>query len=280
MQPDLQWQTNPRATILHALQLLADEAALIDHSIVSTLAPWGSTVRDLHLSERFWIELLSTVSDEAAMDSLIEKAAVRSESKCVSSEVANVFQTAETKILSSNLDVAEELRLRLRPLREIWEASGPGMLFQIKRWTKQSIPPQLQVDGLLPICGGFGQAFPDSGRVQIELVLANPTAEVPEVVRLAWLVAQLSIPNNTDSLADRLALVPCCLASAEQLGIAQCQVSSLITSLQQWQIFDTCADKLGETLYRWWNDRDEDTPWNQATTELRDLVARVTSGSR
>ena len=218
MHLDVQWQTDPRATILHALRLLADDAPRVDHKIISLLEPWGQRLRDQPLNELFWHELSLIATGEADFSRWVDEAAQRSHLECATGEIARWLEAAEGEVAGSDLDVSEELRLRQRPLREIWEASGPGMLFQIGRQTMRPIVSRLQVQGLLPLCGGFGRSFAESDCVQIELVLANPTAEVPEVVRLAWLVAQLSIPDDSNPTADQLALIPCCLGRRRATG--------------------------------------------------------------
>ena len=46
-----------------------------------------------------------------------------------------------------------------------------------------------------PVLGGGGWAYPPYNAVCFEAVLANPIAELPEVVRLGWLLAQLNLDS-------------------------------------------------------------------------------------
>ena len=268
MHLDLQWQANPRAAILHALRLLADGVPMIDHAIVAVLAPWVPRLQESRLDNRFWRQLLPIASGGDELSSLVERAVKHSQLECHAGDIAEMFATAEQQVVASDLDVTAELLLRQRPLRELWEASGPGLLFQISRWTMRPILPGVELDGLLPLCGGFGQAFSGAQRVQIELVLTNPVANVPEVIRLAWLIAQLSIPDDSDVATDQLALVACCLAAAEQLGLAACQPASIAEALQQWRIVEQRADELGVAVHQWWNARNEELAWHEASRQL------------
>lgn len=89
--------------------------------------------------------------------------------------------------------ILEELRLRERPLRELWEARGPGLLAGVGRRTDKSLIVESATVALVPpLVGGGGEAFPTTNVVRFEGVLANPIAELPETVRLAWLVSQLA----------------------------------------------------------------------------------------
>ena len=93
-------------------------------------------------------------------------------------------------------------------LREQWEARGPGLLRAVGLRTEESlVADEAQVIVVQPALGGGGQAHLSANAVRIEAVLANPHAELPEVVRLAWLLAQLQLdlPAYSDRIqADRL----------------------------------------------------------------------------
>ncbi len=46
---------------------------------------------------------------------------------------------------------------------------------------------------LSPYCGGDGELDVNSNRLWMEAVLANPVPQLPEVLRLTWLVARLGM---------------------------------------------------------------------------------------
>src|SRR5690606_23019649 len=97
----------------------------------------------------------------------------------------------------------EELELRSAPLREQWEARGGGLLATLARLTTAGLVPEM-ADVILvhPVLGGGGAAHWQYNSVQFEAVLANPLAELPEVLRLGWLLAQLNfdLPLYEDHL--------------------------------------------------------------------------------
>lgn len=96
----------------------------------------------------------------------------------------------------------EELRLRTGPLRELWEARGPGLLAGVGRRTDRSqIVESATVALVPPLSGsGGGEAYASTNVVRFEAVLANPNGRLPETVRLAWLLSQLA--------ADQLGEIP------------------------------------------------------------------------
>jgi hypothetical protein len=104
-------------------------------------------------------------------------------------------------------------------------------LWNIANLTEEEIAPE-QADVLLvrPVFGGAGGSHLANNSVRIEAVLANPHPDLPEVVRLAWLLAQLELdlPRFSEEVqADRLphvarlAMVPAVLRAAEAVELVR-----------------------------------------------------------
>jgi hypothetical protein len=83
--------------------------------------------------------------------------------------------------------------------------------------------------------------------VRLEAVLVNPVAELPEIVRLGWLLSQLNsdLPVFQGELtraqverAARLALVPVALAAAAEVELAACDPATLARALDVWGLSD------------------------------------------
>lgn len=176
----------------------------------------------------------------------------------------------------------DELELRSGPLREQWEARGPGLLAQIGRSTEpELIVPQADVLLVHPIQGGGGEAHLAYNSAAIEAVLTNPRAELPEVVRLAWLLAQLNndLPlyqgNLTRDRAAELgayALLPATLAAAESVELARCDSATLALAAEMWLDDPKEAQFIG-TLEQWWQVYGESRPrWSVALAALDRLL--------
>jgi hypothetical protein len=174
----------------------------------------------------------------------------------------------------------EELELRTGPLREQWEARGPGLLAMVRRLTEEDVAPTT-ADVILvrPIAGGGGQAFPPYNALVVEGVLTNSVAELPEVARLGWLWAQLGfdLPKFHEALgpaqldiAGRLGLVPAVLAGAEQLELARLDAHTIRLALDTWEAGLANA----ELLFDWWMTYQEShAPWRVALAGLNRLLA-------
>lgn len=142
-----------------------------------------------------------------------------------------------------------ELTLRIRPLREQWEARGPGILrYCQKRMPWLQLPPQVEIQLMLPQRGGAGHVM-DSQTIALEAVLANRYPQLPEVVRLAWLILCASDKKSDVRYA---ALVPVVLAAAEFVELARCDADTLRLALADW--LDCRAAERSDEWFRWWQE--------------------------
>lgn len=164
-------------------------------------------------------------------------------------------------------DFAEHLRLRSGPLREQWDARGPGLLRALGSLTDPIVGAPATILPVEPVVGGHGIALPDARTVLIEAVLANPLASLPEVLRLGWLVAQLDAPRETVP-----ALVPAVLAAAEEVELAQLDEPTLEQAIVAWRVSEEPISTAA-TLLAWWHDyRASLTPWPIA---VKDITERL-----
>jgi len=166
-------------------------------------------------------------------------------------------------------NVSEELALRERPLREQWEARGNGLLGEIARLTDEGlIPERCEVLLVLPAVGGYGEAHLAYNSLRIEAVLANPIAELPETVRLGWLIAQLQldVPKyseniETQRLPDiaRLAMLPPALVAGEAMELTKFKPELIASAVEAWRLNRADAD-IPAVLGQWWQTYIESRP--------------------
>ena len=131
---------------------------------------------------------------------------------------------------STPQDDAETL-LRIRPLREQWEARGPGVLGRLKTilpWLK--LPREVTVRLINPVVGGAGRVL-SSTEIEFEAVLANPWPMLPEVVRLGWLIACMELGEDK---REPIGLMPAVVSAAEYVELARLDETSLTCALQHW----------------------------------------------
>jgi hypothetical protein len=167
--------------------------------------------------------------------------------------------------------VVEDLELRSGPIREQWEARGPGLLHGVGRLTDAGLlAEQAEVVLVQPVLGGGGRACPLYNLVLLEAVLTNPIQSLPEVVRLGWLLAQLNLelPQYQGELRrDRalalgaLAMVPVVLAAAEDVELCRCDEATVGTALEAWRALPDDVGTLqgrgkkevAAVLFNWWD---------------------------
>jgi len=191
---------------------------------------------------------------------------------------AHVSQIAEAierfaSTLASSQPLADEIAVRIRPLREAWEARGPGLLAGIARGAGAAfLPTSATILPVYPAAGGGGDVFPERSAVTIEAVLANPHPQLPEIVRLGWLLARLGVGEDEPASENAwsLALVPLALAAAEHVELARCDAATIALALQAWRLADAGrAPHLATTLLDWW------TAFREQTPPLADGVAAL-----
>jgi hypothetical protein len=197
----------------------------------------------------------------------------------------NAYRTIAT---TDSRPLVDELLLRGRPLLEQWEARGPGLLLQIARSIEENVvAASAEVALVYPLVGGNGIAHRSLNAVTFEAVLTNPIEQLPEVVRLAWLLAQLNLdlPMYADHVAaphrdavGQWAMIPPVLSAAEYVELAPLSVAAIGRALVAWRLVDAAegvdaiADK-ADTLMTWWKTgQDGRTPWAVALGALAQML--------
>lgn len=198
--------------------------------------------------------------------------------------LAGWFTELEAAFATAVPRVVDELTLRSGPLRDQWEARGPGLLAAIARKTEPEIlPASAEVVLVYPALGGAGAAHLPYNKATVEAMLTNPLSDLPETVRLGWLLStlDLDLPKYSETLARerlafvaRLAMLPAALAAAAEVELIG-EPPSLTRVLTAWRLApDGAADSLAETLNQWWTTyQDSRPPWRVALAALDQLLS-------
>jgi hypothetical protein len=244
MSPTLHWIAAPAASPLHAASMQALSRPLVDRELAARLSPivaeTASDVEQAQLDrEQFWRQLVPWGAGLAPPPSL---------ELCV--QLAAALQTCDASIADG------ELLLRGGPLRDAWEARGPGLWHSLRRLTfDNALAPTASVILVRPVLGGGGEVFPERAALSFEAMLANPLRDLPEIVRLGWLLAQLRFATESSTPKQRaLALIPVLLAAAEEVEIARCDESTLRVAIRAWHLAnrDEEASSLAAHWWAWW----------------------------
>jgi len=135
--------------------------------------------------------------------------------------------------------------------------------------------------------GGAGVAHIEQNQVRIEAVLTNPMVELPEVVRLAWLLSQLhlDLPIHSETIGANLmarlaplAMLPPILAAAEVMELSKCDESVAELAIEQWHIpvpkGRGVHTEIVPVLMDWWETYLQTRPgWHTAMQALAKMLA-------
>ncbi len=168
-----------------------------------------------------------------------------------------------SRTMNQRPELIDELSLRAKPLQEQWESRGPGLMRTLAQLTEEGFVAEGgEVVLVTPFLGGNGRAFLRTNRVLIEAVLTNPHPNLPETLRLGWLLAQLQADTPSyaegvtgDQLATlaQLATIPAILAAAESVEWAACDLATIEQALKCWYFQTDAPIELAEKLLHWWN---------------------------
>jgi len=292
MSTEVTWRAVPLVSHLHAAEAIARSRPLADQRLAAALAEpaalLAAEIRAANLpAERFWRTLIPQAANTSIRRQLVETAVLKTAGRSPRLEstvttVSAALAAVETAGQAALPKFAEEMELRERPLREQWEARGPGLLTQIGLLTE----PELIVEScpallVYPALGGGGEAHLVANSVRIEAVLANPVVELPEVVRLAWLIAQLetNLPAYSDAIhADRLphiaryAMLPAALAAAEYVELGRLSPETMQLAVRAWGLAVPSGVDAAALIADWWQTYQATRPpWRVALAALDQL---------
>lgn len=270
---EIGWSASPSASCLHAAAALARGQKLVDAKLADALAEpvtrlANALPSDAPLRQRCW-ENLEALSASVANNRLLATTALakavgrgQSTNEC-EMRLAGSIDSLEAAFALALPEVKDELMLRGEPLRQQWEARGPGLLTTVGQFTEpELIVPRAEVVLVYPALGGGGTAHLSYNTVTIEAVLVNVEPTLPEVARLGWLIAQLhqdvpiyseSIPQQRLNRVAALAMLPPALLAAEEVELVTYKPATLHTALVAWlRESPTTVESLAARLSNWW----------------------------
>ena len=289
---ELHWKASFSASCLHAVACAEGGFPAID-SELAQLIEQPATVLIGSLAE-FQLPVRPTLQTLASLASsydnnrqLVELTLTRLRGpgarEQVVSLIAAAIGTLETKVLAARPEMVDELALRAKPLQEQWSARGPGLLKQVERLTDENfVAPSAEVVLVQPWVGGYGRTDLKTNRVLFEAVLTNPHSDLPEALRLGWLLSQLNsdlpvysevITNGNLERVAALATLPVILTAAETVEWCMCDLATIERCIECWQIETESPQQLAEQLFRWWNTyQGGSTSWAVAWRALESLL--------
>jgi hypothetical protein len=273
----IDWRSNLTISALHAAQAICIDKNLIDPRVhdalqnpTQSLDNWFRQLEPSGAPSKteFWNVLIEQSLESDQPEQIAQQAC-----KQIFAEVA--FDSTTKNFIAGRIGeiqaayamlfpkFAPQLELRLRPIRELWDGWGPGIMAHVGRLTERRlISSQATVVGVQPVVGGAGRAYPSYQFATIEAVLTNPVAELPEVIRLAWLLAQLGAaqfaPHETaepirSPFVWALAMLPPVLAGSQIVELARIDEANVALAIEQWSIaIPDALTNPAQSLLHWW----------------------------
>lgn len=289
----LRWIPHFATSCLHAAEASAYGRKIADPRLAAVIEQPAAalqaaiTAADVP-SARFWRFLIALSVTFASSRDLVKMALVRSigagdRVAFLRERMAGLVDDVKAAVLAEYPKMVEELELRGGPLRQQWEARGPGMLRSIGELTDERlIVPGADVILVHPARGGGGDAQLPNNTVRIEAVLTNPIVELPETVRLAWMLAQLhlDVPIFGEHVhADRLphvarfAMLLPALQAAEEVELVQLTPELVQKAITAWDLEVPPDIDAADLVIRWWSTyRETQPPFHIALEALDQML--------
>lgn len=280
---NLRWQTSELAGALYAADLVRRGVPPTDAALADALAGPVARLQETLLEERvppaaFWNHVAPLAANKISMQELASLTLV----KCIGQTESSVRVIRFRELLYAIRDAAalpsaeEPPPLDLEPLRGAWARYGAGLLARIVECTDPDLlVEEATVVGLAPVRGGGGGAAHLAYNLACIEIVPESDNRLPEVIRLAWLLAPLNLDlpiygekvrGHRLPLVATLALLPVTLAAATELQLTRAAPDLLADTLRDWL---PDQERHGQALAEWWSTYQRLKPsWSNALKAL------------
>lgn len=280
----VRWSVDVELSFAQALYVVALGEATVDPTVKTVLTQSVQTINDRLLTHSldlasFWETLRS--SAQCGSEVLASIPDSLDAAGCSELMIENAQRQVATLLADSRQDMeqafpqlAAQIELRYRPLRDRWETCGFGLLRTLAKgfWggnfaAEPDVKNQIPLVMIQPIRGGDGGVDAEAGRVWMEAMLTDVDPEVPEILRLAFFNHLLLVMRtlNFDHLskemrhAYRLAIMVQCLEVGGEFDLIRSGDLPIGRVMELWRIGDT--SEVGAVV-SWWEEMSSaDDPW-------------------
>lgn len=186
------------------------ESQLVSDRLIST------AVNENLFWEQLGDELVSAANDAPLTPALCEVALLRSghsqlQSEQTAASIHRAIDGCRRLLASDQPRLADQLRLRYAPLKQAYEAYGPGLLRSVGKQIWNGSPPKnwwpnrVSVHAVQPLQAGASGLSSYQGSLWIEAVLTDISPAAPEWLRLAYELTHMAIDTHTRTHASAFA---------------------------------------------------------------------------
>ena len=308
MSIETRWIVSQSASCFRAAEILRRGRSLANRELAKAIAEPVERLRSEVLvlgldEEQFWSHLLpqsARIENNRQLADVVLKKSLASAARAevavdrLAGRIADV-EAAVRRVLPA---LVEDLTAASPAMRDAWETVGQGVLEDVGRLTDERlIVSSAEVNLVYPASGGGGMTHLPYNSVTIEVVAADPHADLPESVRLAWMLSQLNVdlpifsenmrPDRRAGIAA-LAMLPPTLVAAEEMELVCYSPQTVASAIDAWGIerpetgrrqadgsgSDASKDSaLAEVVQQWWETYLDSRPaWTVALVALDHMV--------
>lgn len=274
MPTELNWIARPAAAAwywLDAAEIIGPTKSLPHQE---QLAEAQHTWREFLAAQKLGWSVVSPVllplsaeydSPAALAGALLPRLMPRDLAKVSAPTWSNALRVWEQSFAEHQPQVGHELQLRIGPIRELAEACLPGLLRLIGRLSDPLLlPEQVRVVVVPPYRGGHSCSFAANNTILWEGLLVNVQSQLPEVLRLAWSIAQLNLevptligelPRAVSGAAGAWATIPLVLQAGAELEQCRCEQATVQLAADTWlppQMHGLSAAQTASVVWQWW----------------------------
>jgi hypothetical protein len=284
---DIHWQASVPASCFHVAQAML-LGADVNGALVEPVQELARALREEHIAPRdFWLHVVPLAAGNLSMMELAEVTLTKILGRREVPFRLLRFQGLLTELMNAFTaalpDLLQELEAGVEPLRQRWNYHGSSILAGVANWTDPEVlVPKATVVLVHPALSGGGFAHMAYNLARIEAVPADPVPELPEALRLAWLLSMLNLdlpvyregitPKRLDTVAG-LAMIPVVLSAAKAVELSKCDEQTMALALEAWLTFEEAEENFLPALCQWWDVyRTMRLPWAEALKALERLL--------
>ena len=274
----VRWSESPNLSAIHAAYVVAAGNVCTDGKTQNALVGSATDVNNRLLSAgvdvaAFWESLFaqSLIIDDDKRSiniALVSAGCGEMQLEQIASGISNSLAECRLAYRTRFPKLAEQLKLRIQPLRDQWDSFGDDLLLEVASqiWGDRSPadwwPSRPELIAVQPCCGGDGGFDADASTVWIEATLTDVDPAVPELLRMVWLMTRIATKLHTreksstggSRLPWALGSIPIVLKAGQALELLPQGNLPIQQACRLWRAGD---QSLATILERWWREYQE-----------------------
>lgn len=250
------WLRNPPHFDAVLAEVLAGPAQKLQKALEEQSVP----------AERFWSHVVPLAVNIDNVHQLAEVALTKTIGRQRAETHAILFRELMSDLCNAFISAIPRLpsdpATNNEALRQQWGYYSKGLLGRMVSWIEEELlVEEAVVVSAYPARGEGGVAHLQYNVACIETVPVDQIPDLPEVLRLCWLLTLLNmdvpryseqLPSDRLHLVTSLAMIPPTLAAGEESQLTRCDETKIGLALQHWLAHSENAVGQAPALSHWW----------------------------